>query len=106
MYPLSKREEEILLSICDLKEDAYLVAIRNRINSLLGNDLTIGAINIPLKKLESAGLVTSAYGEATPVRGGRRKRIFTLTNLGLETLREYKKKQDLLWNGFSERYFA
>ncbi len=104
MYTLSKRDEEILLSICDLKDEAYLVAIRERINRLLEQDLTIGAIHIPLTKLEKAGLITSTFGEATPIRGGRRKRIYTITAIGLELLKEYKKKQDNLWLGFTERY--
>ena len=104
MYTLSKRDEEILLSIWDLKDDAYLVAIRKRINKLMGINLTIGAIHIPLLRLEQNGIVESSFGEATPKRGGRRKRIYRITKTGLEILKEYKKKQDLLWLNFNEAF--
>ena len=73
MVQLSKREEEILLTIWGLKEDAYLVEIRKQICKVAGKDLTIGAIHIPLAKLEKAGIITSKFGEATAKRGGRRK---------------------------------
>lgn len=104
MYTLSKREEELLLTIWNLKDEAYLVAIRERINRIVGKDLTIGAIHIPLNKLEKAGLVSSAFGESTPVRGGRRKRIYRITNPGLEFLKDYKKRQDALWSDFNEAF--
>lgn len=104
MYTLSKRDEEILLSILGLKDDAYLVAIRKKINKLMERSLTIGAIHIPLLRLEKNGIVESSFGEATPKRGGRRKRIYRITKTGLEILKEYKKKQDLLWLNFDEAF--
>ncbi len=104
MYSLSRRDEEILLTIMDLNEEAYLVAIRKQINRLVGKELTIGAIHIPLTRLDKAGLVESAFGEATPKRGGRRKRIYRITKTGLDVLKEYKKKQDVLWSNFSEAF--
>lgn len=104
MYALSRSEEEILLTIWNLKDDAYLVAIRKRINVVLEKKMTIGAIHIPLTRLEKAGIVESYFGEATPKRGGRRKRIYSITNLGKELLKEYKKKRDTLWSNFSEEF--
>ena len=102
MYTLSRREEEILLTIWDLKEDAYLVAIRKQIHRLTGADLTVGAIHIPLTRLEKVGFIESHFGEATAKRGGRRKKIYNITKTGLEVLKEDKKKQDVLWSNFSE----
>ena len=104
MYQLSKRDEEILLTIWELKEDAYLVEIRKQISRVTGKELTIGAIHIPLTKLEKAGIIESQFGEATPKRGGRRKRIYKITQTGLEVLKEYKKKQDFLWSSFNEAF--
>ena len=106
MYSLSKREEEILLTIWDLKDEAYLVAIRKQISGVTGKDLTVGAIHIPLTKLEKAGVIESHFGEATAKRGGRRKRIYKITKLGLEILKEYKKKQDVLWANFNEVFLT
>jgi DNA-binding PadR family transcriptional regulator len=36
-------------------------------------------------------------GGATNARGGRRKRIFTITNAGLAMLRSMKEQQMQLW---------
>ena len=104
MYQLSKRDEEILLSIWELKEAAYLVEIRKQITKVTRKELTIGTIHIPLTKLEKAGIIESQFGEATPKRGGRRKRIYKITKIGLEALKAYKKKQDILWASFSEAF--
>ncbi|MDH4257437.1 MAG: hypothetical protein OEV50_01395, partial [Candidatus Aminicenantes bacterium] len=62
MYSLTRTEEEILLTIWDLKEDAYLVAIRRQLNMIAEKELTIGAVHIPLSKLEKAGVVESYFG--------------------------------------------
>ncbi len=104
MAILSRRDEEILLTIWNLKEQAYLVAIRKQIGKTTGKELTVGAIHIPLIRLEKAGLVESRFGEATPKRGGRRKRIYTITKLGIKILKEYKKNRDLLWSDFYETF--
>jgi len=104
MYALTRNEEEILLTIWNLKDDAYLVAIRKRINVVLEKKMTIGAIHIPLTRLEKAGIVESYLGEATPKRGGRRKKIYRQTKLGIELLKRYKKKRDTLWSNFSEEF--
>jgi PadR family transcriptional regulator PadR len=104
MHTLTRTEEEILLTIWDLKDQAYLVAIRRRLNLIRERNLTIGAVHIPLSKLERAGIVESNFGEATPKRGGRRKRIYKLTKAGTELLKKQKKIRDKIWSGFSQSY--
>ncbi|MCJ7679812.1 MAG: PadR family transcriptional regulator [Candidatus Aminicenantes bacterium] len=99
---LTQTEEEILLTIWDLKDEAYLVAIRIRLNRYMEKELTIGAIHIPLSKLEKSGLVASRFGEATPKRGGRRKRIYRLTPSGIALLKKRRELKDRLWKSFSE----
>ena len=99
---LTQTEEEILLTIWDLKEDAYLVAIRSRLNRIMEKDLTIGAVHIPLSKLEKGGFTTSRFGEATPKRGGRRKRIYRLTAAGIAVLKKRMEQKDRLWKSFTE----
>lgn len=98
----SKREEQILLAIGSLRENAYLVAIRKHLSEILGRDLSIGAIHIPLRRLERGGFIESYFGEATAIRGGRRKKIYKLTSKALEALKENKRVSDILWENFSE----
>jgi PadR family transcriptional regulator PadR len=97
---LSKREEEILLAIGSLGEDAYLVAIRKLLSEITGKDLSIGAVHIPLRRLEKAHYLKSHMGNATAVRGGRRKKIYRITSKALEALRENKRIYETLWAEF------
>jgi PadR family transcriptional regulator len=97
MEYLSQREEQILLAIGYLRKDAYLVAIRKHLSSIVGKELSIGAVHIPLRRIEKQGLIAASFGESTAVRGGRRKKIYRLTSAGLAALKENKKVSDRLW---------
>lgn len=57
----------------------------------------MGAIYIPLERLEERGLLASHEGEPTPQRGGRSKRFFTLTSQGLKALNEARLLHEALW---------
>ena len=97
MEYLSQREEQILLAIGYLQDEAYLVAIRKHLSKVVGRELSIGAVHIPLRRIEKQGLIAASYGESTAVRGGRRKKIYRLTTSGLEALEESKRVSDRLW---------
>jgi DNA-binding PadR family transcriptional regulator len=97
MEYLSQREEQILLAIGYLQEEAYLVAIRKHLSKIVGRELSIGAVHIPLRRIEKQGLIAASFGESTAVRGGRRKKIYRLTSAGLAALDESKKVSDRLW---------
>jgi PadR family transcriptional regulator, regulatory protein PadR len=100
MDTMSKREEQILLAVSYLEEDAYLVQIRSFLSTILGKTLSIGAVHIPLRRLERSGYIEAAFGEATAVRGGRRKKIYRLTSKSYGVLLENKRVQDDLWARF------
>ena len=100
MEYLSQREEQILLAIGYLRKDAYLVAIRKHLSSIIGKELSIGAVHIPLRRIEKQGLIAASFGESTAVRGGRRKKIYRLTSAGLAALKENKKVSDRLWTDY------
>ncbi|MFC2163570.1 PadR family transcriptional regulator [Acidobacteriota bacterium] len=102
MESLSQREEQILLTIGYLQEDAYLVAIRRHLSSIMGREWSIGAVHIPLRRMEKEGLIAASFGESTSVRGGRRKKIYQLTSFGLAALNENKKINDRLWTNFQK----
>lgn len=97
MEYLSQREEQILLAIGYLQEEAYLVSLRKHLSKVTGKELSIGAVHIPLRRIEKQGLITASFGESTAVRGGRRKKIYRLTAAGLAALKESKKITDRLW---------
>lgn len=100
METLSQREEQILLAIFSLKDDAYLVAIKKHLAGILGKNWTVGAVHKPLRRLEQIGVLHSYTGESTAKRGGRAKKIYVVTKKGYLILSEYKRINEALWANF------
>tara|TARA_R110000796_G_scaffold71409_3_gene162051 strand:+ start:42717 stop:43046 length:330 start_codon:yes stop_codon:yes gene_type:complete len=101
-HNLGEFEEIVLLTVAILHGEAYGVAIIDEIESRLGRSVSIGALQTVLRRLEDKGFLTSEFGEATKVRGGKRKRFFTVTSLGKTTLREAKEQRLSLWKAIPE----
>jgi len=81
-------EELVLLAAASLGDQAYGVTVQQRLEAETGAPVALGAVYAVLDRLEQKGYVRSAWGEATPQRGGRRKRMFRVTAPGLTALRE------------------
>ena len=81
-YHLGEFEEIVLLTVAVLHNEAYGVAIIDEMEKRLNRQVSIGALQTVLRRLENKGLLSSAFGEATKIRGGKRKRYFTLTQSG------------------------
>jgi len=95
---LGEFEELILTMVAALQEDAYGAAIANEIEQKMKREITLSAVHVTLYRLEDKGYIKSKMGGATNERGGRRKRIFTVTNAGLAILRSMKEARLNLWN--------
>lgn len=94
---LGEFEEVVLLAAGIMGEDAYGVAIRKEIEKQTKRPVNIGAVHTALHRLEEKGYLKSKFGEATLVRGGKRKRIFTLTPFGLKALRKAQELRRNMW---------
>lgn len=94
---LGEFEELVLTMVGILQDEAYGNAIVNEIKSQLGRECNLSAVHVTLYRLEDKGLVKSSMGGATNARGGRRKRIFKITNAGLAMLRTMKEVRMDLW---------
>lgn len=94
---LSRPEEIILFAVFRLKENAYCVPIRKKASEISGKEWSFGAVYVPLHRLEKKGLVKSNFGEPTPKRGGRSKRIYKLTPAGLKALAEVRELHRAMW---------
>jgi DNA-binding PadR family transcriptional regulator len=103
---LGEFEELILTMVGILNEDAYGNAIVNEIKVRVGRECNLSAVHVTLYRLEDKGLVKSQMGGATNSRGGRRKRIFTITNAGLAMLRDMKESRIELWKLMPQLKFA
>jgi PadR family transcriptional regulator PadR len=100
MKDLTRKEELIMLSILNLRSDAYLVAITDHLSRITSHPVTLTSVHVPLARLERAGCIDSELGEATAVRGGRRKKIYRITKAGFRALAEHKRINDALWAGY------
>ncbi|MFK7970775.1 MAG: PadR family transcriptional regulator [Bacteroidia bacterium] len=94
---LGEFEELVLLTIANLGEEAYGVAILNDIVKRANRKLSIGALHSTLTRLDEKGYITSYLGDPTNERGGRRKRYFELTNEAIGELNNMKSLRDQLW---------
>lgn len=94
---LGEFEELVLTMVAALQEDAYGAAIAEEIESRLKREVNLSAVHVTLYRLEDKGFINSCLGGATNERGGRRKRIFTITNAGMAMLKAMKETRMDLW---------
>jgi len=94
---LGEFEEIILLMVAILDGDGYGVTISQALEEHTGRVVTFGTVHNTLIRLEEKGFVRSHLGGATAERGGRRKRLFQVTALGSQALREVQQLRQELW---------
>lgn len=102
MKTLTRKEELVMLSILNLKNEAYLIAIQEYLSRAQSKKESLTSVHLPLSRLEQNGYIESRFSKATAVRGGRRKKIYRLTKTGREALYAYKKVSDDLWESLSK----
>lgn len=95
---LGEFEELVLLTIAALVNDAYSVGICDELTKRTGRSVKLGVVHSVLNRLEEKGLVKSKLGDATNVRGGKRKRYYTITSAGKAGLLKAKEVRDQLWS--------
>jgi PadR family transcriptional regulator, regulatory protein PadR len=95
---LGEFEEVVLLIVAMLGEDAYGVKITHEIIEQTNRNVRLNQVHSSLHRLEEKGMIISKMGDPTAERGGRRKRIFTITTYGHATLNEMKTVRSHLWN--------
>ena len=95
---LGEFEEVVLLIVAMLGEDAYGVKITHEIIQQTSRSVRLNQVHASLHRLEDNGMIISKMGDPTPERGGRRKRIFTITAFGRQTLNEMQAVRGHLWN--------
>jgi len=101
-HHLGEFEEIVMLTVAILHEEAYGIAIIEEMENRLSRKVSIGALQTVLRRLEHKGHLSSKFGEATKIRGGKRKRFFLLTTYGKKVLAEVKEQRTGLWNAIPE----
>jgi len=101
MKYITRQEELVLLTVCRLKENAYLVTIRELLNERTGREWSISSVYVPLDRLEKAGYLGTRLGEATERRGGKAIKYYTLTDEGVRALTAVREVHDAMWDGIA-----
>ena len=99
---LGELEELILLMVALLNKEAYGVTVAEELKAQANRELSISAIHAVLHRLEEKGFVKSKMGGASTERGGRRKRLFSITAHGRHALEELRDTRDLIWTLISK----
>jgi PadR family transcriptional regulator len=92
-------EKLLLLAVLQLGEGAYGARIFEELSTRTQRDVSPGAIYVTLRRLEAKGMVRSRVGEATPERGGRTKKVYSVEPSGLSALRDARREWDALADG-------
>lgn len=102
---LGELEELVLLTVGSLFDEAYGVAVMDELKAKTGRDLNISAIHAVMRRLEEKNLLTSRMGGSTKERGGRRKRLFTLTKAGKTAIDQTIAIRTTLYNSIPDLTF-
>ena len=96
---LGEVEHHVLLALLHLGGEAYSAPIVLELEERSGRTVSPAAVYIALRRLEDKGLVTSRKESKPPEGGGRRRRVFTISDTAVEQLRLSRQRFERLWKG-------
>jgi len=99
---LGEFEELTLLAVRALGDHTYAVPVQQFVEQSTGRNVSLGAVYAALARLEEKGFVRSGMGEATARRGGKARRLFQATALGLRTARDLHSVRERIWAVIAE----
>ncbi|MEL6658876.1 MAG: helix-turn-helix transcriptional regulator [Bacteroidota bacterium] len=94
---LGEFEELVLLAVCILEGKAYGISVKEEIEQHTGRTILLGAVHITLYRLQDKGLLQSELAGQTAKRGGRKKRLFEITEAGMKQLRKAQEVRRSMW---------
>ena len=94
---LGEFEELVLLAVASLHDGAYGLEVQRVLADEARRSVALATVHSALYRLERKGYVQSELGGATQQRGGRRKRLFTITGTGLSSLAAARDVRAHLW---------
>jgi DNA-binding PadR family transcriptional regulator len=104
-HSIGEFEEVVMLTVAILYNNAYGISIKESIETRLNRSVSVGAMRTALSRLENKGFLDSEFGEATAVRGGKRKRYFKVTPYGKKVLEQVMQDRKQLWEAISPLAF-
>lgn len=99
---LGEFEEFTLLATRALGDKTYAVPVQQYVEKVTARPVSLGSIYAALARLEEKGFLRSTMSEAVAQRGGKAKRIYTVTPSGLRTARDLHRVRERIWNAIGE----
>jgi DNA-binding PadR family transcriptional regulator len=98
---LGEFEEFTLLAVRALGDNTYAVPVQQYVEKMTARPISIGSIYAALGRLEAKGFLQSSMSEAVAQRGGKSKRVYTVTASGLRTARDLHRVRERIWNAIA-----
>lgn len=102
MTQLTRNEENLLIAIYKLGDDAYGVTIRKFLLENSGKDWNYGTLYNSLDQLVKKELSVKTESEPTQERGGRRKIHYKICRKGIQALHESLSIHNRVWDGITQ----
>lgn len=102
---LGEFEEIVLLAIGALQDDAYGLAIKRELEEQSKRKVSISAVHAACNRLEEKSYLESNYGDKSAKRGGKRKKIYSVSLAGQTALRDAYELRRRMWDRLSPGTF-
>ena len=99
---LGEFEEFTLLAVRALGDDTYAVPVQQFIEEATRRPVSIGAVYSALTRLEDKTFLRSRMSEAVAQRGGKSKRVYSVTPAGLRAARDLHDVRQRIWKTITE----
>lgn len=96
---LGELELLIMFAVARLGDDAFGGEIQTELGDRADRRVTISTIYVTLMRLGRKGLVDSTVVDPTPVRGGKARRRYRLTALGVDAVKQAHRVHVRMWAG-------
>jgi len=106
MKTFTKNEEQILLAIYHLEDEAYLIPIRAEIKKYTGKTYSVGTIYAPLNRLHEYGYLKTYVKKDKSLGSKKPIKYYRLTKSGYKALAQIKRQNELMWKGIKEPELA
>lgn len=94
---LGEFEEIVMLTVAALQEEAYGLAIKKELEEQTNRKVTISAVHTACNRLENKGFLSAHFGEKSDKRGGKRKKIYSVSLKGQQALYDARLLRQQLW---------
>jgi DNA-binding PadR family transcriptional regulator len=99
---LGEFEQMLLLAVMQLGDAAYGATLMQELEDSVGRRVSRGSVYVTLDRLEEKGWLTSTLSDSRPERGGRPRRVVSVTPEGVAQLRRSREALLTLWSGLEE----